>query len=102
MADWGHSAAGSDGGNWQVLKPSPQTSQEPGITRVLHDALGPDVGSLYCTSEFDYRIWGGAGEELWCSTVALASIELLAKSSPHRICCGTPLGVGRTALQAKK
>ena len=34
--------------------------------------------------------------------MALAPIEPLAKSSPNWVCCGAPLGLGRTAPQANK
>ena len=45
---------------------------------------------------------GGPGEELPCSTVALAPMEPVAKSGLDRVRCGAPLRLGRiTAPQVK-
>ena len=43
---------------------------------------------------------GGPGEELPCSTVALAPIEPLAESSLDRVRCGAPPGLGRISAAA--
>ena len=79
-----------------------RSTQRPACTGLLHLNI-PRRGASQSSraSVLDYRI-RRPGEELPCSTVTLAPIESLAKSSLDRVRCGAPLGLGGSAPQAKR
>ena len=77
---------------------------DPGCVHVypasLRGKTGPPPSNWeLCRGSYSITESGGPGEELPCSTVALASIEPAAKSSLDRVRCGA---AGRIAPPAKK